>query len=414
MFSSMPLGIVALVNGDHAAADCEANDWIQVTDTKYLYATDTVDIYRGNNKIADITVKAKTENSFQINAITFSGSYTTLNSADEIWIDGTYTGTKVFRWAGNPSSGTDVKQYDTFKITGGQNDSITMLENIGDIMMIGNKNNLAIWNDYSLKNLDLGFGCVSSKGYVKAMGQLFFVGYNGVYVTTGSTPQFISSKAQKYFDGATKLGLESAVLGKKGTSIFCFIGDVILNRADGSFEKTLQDVTIEFNLKTQSWYALTGLKITELRTYVEASDADDLVFTSSNTNCPVLEMLKGETDDSTVDNKEILMRIDSDNINLSKYFEQICYPKEVLLEVSRGSSISVWISLDNDEFYELEGSAQKGLSILKVTNRDPSDNKPPRCRRIRLSIRDFNKKLCKIEKIAILFTDSAETEEIRD
>jgi hypothetical protein len=37
MMSSPPLGILGLVDGDHAAADCGADDWITVTDTKYIY-----------------------------------------------------------------------------------------------------------------------------------------------------------------------------------------------------------------------------------------------------------------------------------------------------------------------------------------------------------------------------------------
>jgi hypothetical protein len=410
MFSSTPLGIVALVNGDHAAADCEANDWIQVTDTKYLYATDTVDIYRGNNKIADITIKAKTEDSFQINAITFSGSYTTLNSADEVWVDGTYTGTKVFRWAGNPSSGTDVKQYDTFKITGGQNDSITMLTNIGDVMIIGNKNNLAIWNDYSLKNMDMGIGCTSSKGYIKNLGQLFFVGYNGIYASSGGVPQLISSKIKRYIDGASKLNLESAVVGKQGSSVFFFLGDINLYHNDGSFEKTLSGVVVEWNMQVNGWYIHSNLKISEFRTYIEATNPDTLAFTSFETNNPVFELFKDEVDDSGNNNKEIQMRVDTDNITLSKYFEQICLVQQIIVESEKGSGTKIFISLDDDQWYEL-GEIQKGCTILKVISKNLDINAPPRCRRIRLSVRDFTKKGAKISRIAIQYVNALDEEE---
>ena len=54
MMSSPVLGLLSLVDGDHVTADCGADDWIKVTDTKYIRSTDTIDVYRGGTKIADI------------------------------------------------------------------------------------------------------------------------------------------------------------------------------------------------------------------------------------------------------------------------------------------------------------------------------------------------------------------------
>ena len=126
MMSSMPLGILSLVDGDHDAGVTTLN----VTDTKYIYNSDSLDVYRGNTKIETLTVSAKTENT-----ITVSATTNALNSSDELWVADIYTGTasKKFRWAGNPASGINVKQYDVFTISG-QNDAITMLTNIGDVI----------------------------------------------------------------------------------------------------------------------------------------------------------------------------------------------------------------------------------------------------------------------------------------
>ncbi len=403
MMSSPTLGLLSLVDGDHVAADCEADDWIKVTDTKYIRSTDTIDVYRGGTKIADITIKAKTEDTFQINAITFVGAYTTLDSADEIWVDGTYTGDRLFRWADYPDGGIDVKQYDTFKISGGQNDGIKMMTNIGDVMVISNSYNIAIWNGSSLKNLDNGIGCVSDRGYVKAFDTLFFLGYKGIYQTVSGMPELISSKVQSYIDGATKAGLEAGAMGIKGTSIFCSIGDITLYNADGSENETLSDVVLEKNLKTQNWYVHTGITATQFKTYVSSSSADRLIYTSTDSGYPLFEFLVGTLDDEVTSDNEILFRVDTGNTTLSKEFEKYCYPQKIIIEVERGSNMTCFISLDNESFYELQGKVTKGCSVINVTGKDSDRSSPPKCRKINISVRDYSKQLCKISKAAIIY-----------
>ena len=405
MMSSEPLGIASLVDGDHETPG--ADDWITVTDTKYIYATDTLDIYRGGTKIADVTIKAKKEDSIQINAITFA-SGDSLESSDEVWVDGTHTGARTFRWAGNPDSGTEVKQYDTFKLTGNQNDRIKMLENIGDIMLIGNNNNIAVWNGTSLQNYDIGVGCVSDNGYVKALGALFFVHYTGLYVTTGdSAPRLLSNKVERYFTGASKAALESACLGRKGQSIFCGLSSVNLYNPDGSDEKTLSNVVLEYNLGTECWYVHTGIKATQFSSYASSSDADALEFASTETACHIYEFLTGQLDKGTV---EIPFRADTQKITLSKNFEEINYLLEVIVEVSRGSNIVCFVSIDGEPFYAIEGIARKGVNVLKVTGKDRDRDEPPRCRTVKLSFRDTSKKLCKLGKVSLKYAKSLEVE----
>lgn len=408
MMSSMPVGIVSLVDGDHVAADCVADAWISVTDTKYIYATDTLDVYRGNTKVADITVKDKTETSIQINTITFAGSFTDFESADELWVDGTHTGTKVFRWAGNPESGVDVKEYDTLKLSGSQNDSITAMVNISNSQLILNKNNLNIWDGTRLTSADYGVGCVSKNGYVKALGTLFFIHYTGIFATSGGPPSLISAKVEEYINGATKAGLEAGAAGRQGKSVLFTIGDVTLYYPDGSVKKTLSDVCLEYNLKQKNWYIHTGITATRFATYISSSNPDRLEYASTDTDFHIFELFNGQTDNNVTASNEIPMEIETDEITLAKAFEKLSYPTEIIVETERGSGIQCFISLDGGQFYQIEGDIVKGCTILKVTNKIEGDPRPPSCRKMKISIRDYTKKLCKITRIAIIYAETQE------
>jgi hypothetical protein len=404
MMSSMPLGIVALVDGDHATIAIDSE--IKVTDIKYILSADTLDVYRGGTKIADITIDAKDSdtNTITIDTVTMHGGETDFKSSDEIWVDGTYTGVKVFRWADNPESGIDVKQYDTFKLTGGDNSALKMLTNIGDVQMIANKQNMAIWDDYRLQNLDLGIGCVSSEGYVKALGTLFFLGYNGIYATTGGVPKLISAKIQKIIDGATKSGLEAGAMGRKGLNVFCFLGDVTLYNADGSIDRTLTNTVVEYNLRQETWYVHTGIDAKFFHNYVTSTDVERLEYSGSSGN--VYELLRGTSDDNS---DEIPFRVDTNPITLSKEFENIAYPKQIIIEVESGSAIQCFISLDKGDWYEIQGESRKGCSVLFVTAQDKTKG-PARCRKIAISIRDYSKTICKISRVAIAYSETLEEE----
>lgn len=485
MMSSPTLGLLSLVDGDYAEIDCGVDDWIKVTDTKYIRPSDSIDIYRGGIKIAEIEIKDKTEDSIQIRSISFSesstspsassspsvspssslspsasvsispsssispsasvsispsssispsastsvspssslspsasvspsaadGTYSSLESSDEIWVRDSYAGDRLFRWADYPDGGIDVKQYDTFKISGGQNDRVKMITNIGDVMVISNSYNIAIWNGSSLKNLDNGIGCVSDRGFVKAFDTLFFLGYKGIYQTVNGMPELISSKVQSYIEGATKDRLEAGAMGVKGTNIFCSIGDVTLYSDDGSEDKTLSDVVLEKNLKTQNWYVHTGITATQFETYISSDDPDRLIYSGTEAGCPLFEFLTGSLDDEGSGNNEVLFRIDTGNITLNKEFERYCSPQKILLETERGSGMTCFVSLDNDPFYPLRGEVIKGCSVINITGKDNNVASPPRCRKINVSIRDYSKQICKISKIAILHKPLAEEEQ---
>lgn len=399
--SSVPLGIVALVDGDHDQPVTS----LKVTDLKYIRSSDSLDVYRGGTKIGTITVSAKNATT---NTLTISSFGTNIKSSDELWVADTYSGTRKFRWADNAESGIDVKRYDTFKLAGSQNDRITMMTNIGDVMMLATNHSLAVWNDNSLANYEMEIGCVSDEAYVNAYGTLYFLGYEGIFATNGGQPKLISAKIDPYITGATKAGLESACMGKKGFSIFCVIGAVTLYNADGSIRQSLSDVCLEYNTKTLNWYIHIGIKATQFATYRETSGFNRLIYESTESGLPCFEFLTGELDDKVTSDKEITFRADLPNFTLSEEFENIVYPLEIIVEAERGSGIQCFISLDDEDWYEIQGEIRKGVNVLKVTSKDSSRSEPPSCRRIRISFRDSSVQLCKISKVKIKYKDTNE------
>ena len=408
---------------------------INVTDTTYFYTdtgANTYDIYRGGTYIASLVVTYIGETYIQGNLTSlyspWDGNNSTTNpnlsinleSSDEIWISGTFEGSKIFRWVNNGSvSGRNVKQYDTFKLAGGENDPITMLTNIGNVMMIANKNNISTWNDFTLENFDIGIGCVSKKGYVKCAGTLYFLDYTGVYSTTGAVPTILSNKVQRYITGATKDGKESCAAGKKGLNVFFTLGDVTLYNLDGSIDKVLLDVCLEYNIVQQNWYVHTNVKASEFSTFMEEIDPDRLEFTDTSGNNAVKEFLSGETDDG----QEISFRIDTVALTtgvivLSKArvvvaFEYSTTPIALLIELERGSAVQAFVNLDNETgFYPLEGNVKKGLSIVKINNKDDSRAKPPASRLVSISLRDTSKQICKISRLTLIYIPTSN--EIQD
>lgn len=403
--SSDPMGIVALLNGDYE--NVGVADWvIPVTDTKYFYATsgmNVYDVYRGGTKIATITISSVQETSVTATDanVVFESGFTNLLSADELWINGTFSGEKQYRWVNNSAiSGSEVKQYDSFKLSGGDESPIKMFTTIGNVLMIGNNNNLATWDDYTLTSMDLGIGCVSKRGYIKLLGGLYFIHYSGVYTTSGSAPQLLSRKISRYIEGATKSGLELSAAGKKGLSVFFTIGDVTLYKDDGSIENTLDDVCIEYSIADENWYIHTNVKASQFASFIEDTGVEKLFLTDKGADKHVKEFLNKDT--YTDDGLEIFSRVDTQEIPLRKNFEESSLLISVITDTRRGSSSKCMISLDDGDFYELEGKLEKGISVLKINGNNKLKGIPPIARKIKISIRDNSKQGHKISQLSLV------------
>jgi hypothetical protein len=390
---------------------------IDITDTKYFYTdtgANTYDVYRGSIYVTTLTVTQVNETSI---VATWSGAPTMLAS-DELWISGTYEGEKIFRWVSNPTiSGKDVKQYDTFKLSGGENDEITMLTNIGNVMLISNKSAMASWNDYTLQNFDLDIGCVSKKGYVKMICTLYYMHYTGVYATSGGVPQLISNKIEQYITGATKEAKENSAAGKKGRSIFFTLGDVTLYKLDGSINKILKDVCIEYNLTQGNWFVHTNVKASEFATFIEEIDSDRLEFADKQGNHAIKEFLSGDTDDGEIihfriDTMKLTMGINPNGGSAFEYSNKLI---ALHTEAERGSAIQLYVNLENEEeYYPIEGTIRKGLSVIKITDKDSSRGKPPYCRLVSLSLRDSSKQLCKMSRMSLIYVPTTDEDTIND
>lgn len=394
--SSYPLGIISLVDGDHASAVTS----VSVTDSKYFYAAsgmNSYDVYRGGTKITTLTVTGVNETSIAV-----SSTGAALLSSDEIWIAGTFEGAKQFRWVNNPTaSGRDVKQYDTFRLSGGDEDPITLFDTVGNVILIGNHNTLATWDDYTLQQMDLKVGCSSPNGSAKLLGTMYFIHYSGVYATTGGLPTLISRKVERYIKGATLSGLENAAVGIMGLSVFFSIGDSTLYKEDGSVEKTLQDVTLEYSVGDQNWYVHTNMPIKEFENFTSTDGVERMLGTHEGNSKSVMDLLQNSV--FTDDGSEIFMRADTQEIQLIQEFEMFANPLAIVTETKRGSQLKCYINPDDDGFYEMQGTIKKGISTIKVTSRDATKMQPVICRKIKLSYRDSSKQRPRINQTALIY-----------
>lgn len=410
--SSYPLGILALADGDHSSSTGQT---FEVTDTTYFRGDglDQVDVYRGNSYIQTLHVTGKTETSITCSLVGWTQD---IKSADELWVKDTFGDKpKIFRWPDTFGGKwpKEQKEYDTFKLSGEQNGEITMIANVGDVMAYANRENMGIWNNHYPKALDLGIGCSSRNGYVKCLGTLWFIDYNGIYATTGGVPKLMSAKVEPYIKGATRAGLEAASAGKKGFSVFFAIGDVNLYHTDGALKRVLPNVVLEFNLRQENWFVHTGIDAQQFITYKDDDNAELLAYNDGGlAGYNTYEFLSKDVylDAHPDGAKEIPFRIETDNITLAQGFEFISFPTEIIVECTRGSASQIFVSLDNAPFYRIPGDIAKGCTTLETGRRETTAvETQASCRSMRISIRDYTRKLCKFSRMAINFIETRET-----
>jgi hypothetical protein len=63
-----------------------------------------------------------------------------------------------------------------------------------------------------------------------------------------------------------------------------------------------------------------------------------------------------------------------------------------------------FVAIDGGDFYEIQGTASKGVSILKVHSQDKRNiPSPPITRKMKVSWRDGSAQLCRLIQSAIVF-----------
>ena len=117
-------------------------------------------------------------------------------------------------------------------------------------------------------------------------------------------------------------------------------------------------------------------------------------------NVQAKEFLVGNTDEG----REINFRVDTHIIQLMSEFETFAIPVAVIAKLQRGSLLKCFVALGDDDFYELEGNATKGTSLVKVHSQNRSEvDTPPVTREIRISWRDSSKQLCRLTQGGVIF-----------
>jgi len=393
--SSLPLGVIGLVDGDHLTGVTTVN----VTDTKYVRSTDSLEVRRGGILITTLTVSAKTEST-----LTVAATGAALMSADELWVPNTYAGERIWRWADN-ASGDPSKTYDAFRVGSDQNDGITAMVNVGDNMVIFTKTSYGVWNNTQLMNGDYGVGCVSRRGWVKVSGAIYFISKNGLFRMNGGAPELVSAPIRRYFWGATKTGLENAVLGVKGESVFAYIGQVTVDNEDGSIEKVIDHCLAEYDLRQENCYVHSlPAALETLDNCPLDENIDVLLGSADDTNHGVYSVFEGETDLRT--ESPIYFRADTPWLFPNSYRERFSHPLSVSAHVLRGGPIEVFASLDGEPFFKLDSELKKGLSTVWFSKENRDD--PMRCRKLKLSFRSFKDRQVRIGWVAMDYVESLE------
>ena len=113
------------------------------------------------------------------------------------------------------------------------------------------------------------------------------------------------------------------------------------------------------------------------------------------------------------------MTVYAPSINLRVYGLEVFVlpnkPIALLTEVERGASVKVFINLENgEEYYPLEGTMAKGLSVIKITQKDDNRGQPPVCRLVSFSLRDSSKQRCKLSRMTLIYIPTTDEDPMND
>lgn len=152
------------------------------------------------------------------------------------------------------------------------------------------------------------------------------------------------------------------------------------------------DYRLSFNLPSPNLpYFIGTIDNVSLKQLLRGAVAD---------NVPIKEFLTGNTDEG----QPIFFRADTQLTQLNQQFETFSTPLAIVTRLQRGTLVKCFVSIDNGEFYEIQGTASKGVSILKVNSKNRSTlPTPPLARKIQISWRDGSMQLCRLIQSAIVF-----------
>lgn len=149
----------------------------------------------------------------------------------------------------------------------------------------------------------------------------------------------------------------------------------------------------------------SGQRITFVVAGVSSGIIDDVILqkieVEEHGNTPVIkDVFVGSTDEG----QEIHFRADTHNIQLIGEFETFAVPLAIVTKSQRGSLIKCFVALGDEDFYELDGTATKGTSIVKIHKIErEAETNTKAVREVRISWRDSSKQLCRLTQGGIIF-----------
>lgn len=162
----------------------------------------------------------------------------------------------------------------------------------------------------------------------------------------------------------------------------------------------MASITVNFTADSSGDYISFKSDSTTASLSIDNVSLKEITSEETSDNFSVKEFLIGSNDEG----REIFFRADSQQIQLNPQFETFSNPVAVITRMQRGTLAKCFVALDDGDFYEIQGTITKGVSILKVHSKDmKAIPTPPIAREIRISWRDSSAQLCRLIQSSIVF-----------
>lgn len=356
MSSSMEMGIVTTVNGDFETGSTT----VEVLDTTYIRDADELEVWRGDNYIGNIAVTAVNDTNVTVSATSFP-----IESSDQLWVKGTRSGELTYRWP-NLKWGIGSAA-GTYVIKSGKNGSLTMLSVLGNSMVIGTQDSLTLYNGVSFIGMSYGIGCPSRKGWVKSIGGLYFMSYNGIYRTSGAEPELISLPVKPLLENLTKAQIEGCWAERHGDSVFFFFpGTVNRLSDDGTTVESLVGTCIEYDIRQQNFYVHSDIPYTSVLE-TDVNGKLELLGTVLRSGSTEFEDTFKTFDGDTDNGDSISWVAERPPVYPNKAKERYSMSQKAHLDLLRGDRADLYVSVDDKPFHPVKGQFRKGISTIDVT-----------------------------------------------
>lgn len=116
--------------------------------------------------------------------------------------------------------------------------------------------------------------------------------------------------------------------------------------------------------------------------------------------------------DSLTDNgNPINFNVETHNMPFTALFETIVEPRSVLVEVKEGNNVVIYVAYDDGAFMQI-GTVKRGYTEIPL-DADPNDDNFPRCRSMKIALREYSSNRCTISRLAVIYYETQDNEEER-